>query len=200
VNDNWRIKIELEEGRAESMLERLGLDLSFEARQLAEELEGRRLVVSRDENTVFIYAGSRPEAERARVVVEAELRELGAEGRVGPIEHWLNEQDRWDDEPLQEFEAEQDVLEQGLSPWEVRLEVGSPDEAEALAEKLAADGYSVVRRHTYVLVGAASEDEARELAERLHGEPEASGELVYETLPQNPFVVFGGLGGSGTPL
>ncbi len=29
---------------------------------------------------------------------------------------------------------------------------------------------------------------------------EAGGELVYEVAAQNPFVVFGGLGGSGTPL
>ena len=58
----------------------------------------------------------------------------------------------------------------------------------------------MVRRDRYVLVGAASEDEARQLAKRLHGEAEASGELVYETLPQNPFVIFGGMGGSGTPL
>jgi hypothetical protein len=49
-------------------------------------------------------------------------------------------------------------------------------------------------------VGAATEEEARELAKQLHGQAEASGELVYETLPQNPFVIFGGLGGSGTPL
>ena len=70
----------------------------------------------------------------------------------------------------------------------------------ALAAKLAADGYSVVRRYRFVLVGADSEEAARELAKRLHGEAEASGELVYEVLPQNPFVIFGGLGGSGTPL
>jgi len=200
VKDDWRIRVELEEGRAESMLERLGLDLSFEARKLAEELEGRRLVVSRDEDTLFVYTGSRPEAERTRAVVEAELRDLGTEARVGRIEHWLADEDRWDDEPPQEFEAEQDVLAQGLSPWEVRLEADSPHEAEALSDKLAAEGYGVVRRHTYVLVGAASEGEARELAKRLHGEAEASGELVYETLPQNPFAIFGGLGGSGTPL
>ena len=55
-------------------------------------------------------------------------------------------------------------------------------------------------RYRYVLVGADSEEAARELAKKLHGEVEASGELVYETLPQNPFVIFGGLGGSGTPL
>ena len=200
MNDDWRIRVDLEEGRAESTLERLGLDLSFEARRLAEDLEGRRLVVSRDDETLFVYAGSRAEAERARDVIETELRETGAEGRVGSIEHWLAEEDRWDDEAPQEFEAEQEVLKEGLSPWEVRLEADTPEAAETLAAKLAADGYRVVRRYRYVLVGADSEEAARELAKRLHGEVEASGELVYETLPQNPFVIFGGLGGSGTPL
>jgi hypothetical protein len=200
VNDDWRIRVDLAEEHAEGLLERLGLDLSSEARKLAEELEGRRLVVSRDDETLFVYAGARPEAERARAVVEAELRELGAEARVGPIEHWLADEDRWDDEPPQEFEAEQEVIDQGLSPWEVRLQAGSAEEAEALANELEAEGHGVVRRHTFVLVGAASEEEARELARRLHGQAEASGELVYETLPQNPFIVFGGLGGSGTPL
>jgi hypothetical protein len=200
VNDDWRIRVDLEEGRAESTLERLGLDLSFEARRLAEDLEGRRLVVSRDDETLFVYAGSRAEAERARDIIEAELRETGAQGRVGSIEHWLAEEDRWDDEAPQEFKAEQEVLKEGLSPWEVRLEADTPEAAETLAAKLSADGYSVVRRYRYVLVGADSEEAARELAKRLHGEVEASGELVYETLPQNPFVIFGGLGGSGTPL
>jgi hypothetical protein len=200
VNDDWRIRVDLEEGRAENTLERLGLDLSFEARKLAEDLEGRRLVVSRDDETLFVYAGSRAEAERARDIIEAELRETGAQGRVGSIEHWLAEEDRWDDEAPQEFKAEQEVLKEGLSPWEVRLEADTPEAAETLAAKLSADGYSVVRRYRYVLVGADSEEAARELAKRLHGEVEASGELVYETLPQNPFVIFGGLGGSGTPL
>jgi HPt (histidine-containing phosphotransfer) domain-containing protein len=200
VNDDWRIRVDLEEEHAEGLLERLGVDLGSEARKLAEELEGRRLVVSRDDETLFVYAGSRQEAEGARAVIEAELRETGAQGRVGPIEHWLADEDRWDDEAPQEFEAEQEVLKEGLAPWEVRLEASSPEEAESLAAKLAADGYSVVRRYRFVLVGADSEEAARELAKRLHGEAEASGELVYETLPQNPFVIFGGLGGSGTPL
>jgi len=200
VNDDWRIRVDLEDEHAESLLERLGLDLGSEARKLAEELEGRRLVVSRDDETLFVYAGSRAEAEQARDIIEAELRETGAQGRVGPIEHWLADEDRWDDEAPQEFEAEREVLKEGLAPWEVRLEAGSPEEAETLAGKLAADGYSVVRRYRFVLVGADSEQDAHELAKRLHGQAEASGELVYETLPQNPFVIFGGLGGSGTPL
>ena len=200
MNDDWRIRIELEEEHAEGLLDRLGLDLGSEARHLADELQGRRLVVSRDDETLFVYAGSRAEAERAHDVIEAQLREDGAEARVGRIEHWLADEDRWDDEPPQEFDAEQEVRDEGLSPWEVRVEASSPQEAQALGDKLQAEGHGVVRRHTYVLVGAATEEEARELAKRLHGEAEASGELVYETLPQNPFVIFGGLGGSGTPL
>jgi hypothetical protein len=74
VNDDWRIRIEVEEEHAGGLLERLGLELSSDARELANELEGRRLAVSRDGGVVFVYAGSRAEAERGREVVEAELR------------------------------------------------------------------------------------------------------------------------------
>ena len=200
MRDDWRIRIDVAEEHAEGLLERLGLDLGSEARELAEELKGRRLAVSRDDDTIFVYAGSRAEAETARSIVDAELREAGAEARIGPIEHWLADEDRWDDEPPEDFEPEQEVLEHGHAPWEVRVEAGSPHEAEELARRLQDEGYGVLRRHTYVLVGASSEEEAHDLAKRLHGEAEASGELVYETLPQNPFAVFGGLGGTGTPI
>jgi hypothetical protein len=195
VNDDWRIRVDVSEEHAEGVLERLGVDLGSEARKLAEELEGRRLAVSRDDETIFVYAGSRAEADSARGVVEAELGEAGIDAQVGPVEHWLVDEDRWDDEPEQEFEAEQDVLEQGLAPWEVRVATGSPQEADELARRLENEGHGVLRRHTYLLVGASSEDEARVLAKRLHGQAEGSGELVYETLPQNPFAIFGGLGG-----
>src|SRR5581483_174225 len=91
--DDWRIRIDVAEEQ-DSLLERLGLDLSSEARELAKELEGRRLVVSRDDETIFVYAGTQQEAERARGVIEAELRETGAEATVGPAERWLPEEDR----------------------------------------------------------------------------------------------------------
>jgi hypothetical protein len=200
VNDDWRIRIDVAEEHAAGLLERLGVDLGSEARTLAEELEGLRLLVSRDDETIFVYAGSWTEAEAARRIVEAELREAEIGAQVGPIEHWLADEDRWDDEPRQEFGAEDDVLEHGLAPWEVRVKTGSPQEAEELARRLEDEGHGVLRRHAYLLVGASTEEEARALAERLHGQAEGSGELVWETLPQNPFVIFGGLGGSGTPL
>ena len=200
MNDDWRIKIEVTEEHAPSLLERLGLELGSEARELAKELEGRRLAVSREDETIFVYAGSRAEAERARAVIEAELRETRIEATVGEVEHWLVDEDRWDDEPREEFEAEREVLEHGVAPWEVRIETASSDAAAELADRLEREGHGVVRRHRYILVGASSEEEARKMATRLHGQVEAAGELVYEVLPQNPFVVFGGLGGTGTPL
>ena len=61
--------------------------------------------------------------------------------------------------------------------------------------QLEADGYEVVRRWTYLIVGTRTREEAEALAKRVHGEVEAGGELVWEVMPQNPFAVFGGLGG-----
>jgi hypothetical protein len=200
MSDDWRIRIELADEHAHGLLERLGVDLSDEARELAKELEGRRLAVSRDGDLVFVYAGSAAEAEQARAVVEAELRDAGAQASVSAVERWLPREGRWDDEPPQDDELDEEALEHGYAPWEVRVQAGTPEGADELAERLQAEGHGVVRRHTYVLVGAASEEQARELAERLHGDVGAGGELVYESVPRNPFSVFGGLGGTGTPL
>ncbi len=200
MNDDWRITIRVTEEHAPGLLERLGLELGSEARDLAKELEGRRLAVSRDDETVFVYAGSRAEAERARNIVEAELREAGAEASVSAVEHWLASEDRWDDEPAQQYEPEQDVLERGDWPWEIRIAAATSDAAAELARQLRGDGRSVVQQNRYVIVGAASEEEAHDLAAQLHGQVEGSPELVYEVLPENPFAIFGGLGGTGTPI
>ena len=200
MSDDWRIRIDVAEEHSQGLLDRLGLDLSSEARELATHLEGRRLAVSRDGDTIFVYAASADEAVRARAVVEAELRAAGVDAAATEPERWLPDEDRWSGEAAAEFTPEEEVRSHGDAPWEVRLDAGSPDAARDLTARLEHEGYGVARRHRYVLVGAATEDEARELAARLHGDVEASGELVYEALPQNPFAVFGGLGGSGTPI
>jgi hypothetical protein len=202
ARDDWRIRIELpeeDEGPIESLLARLHLDLGSEARRLANELEGHRLAVSREGNELFVYAAGRQQAEQALAVIESELREEGIEASTSRVEHWLHEEERWTDEP-DEPTFEEEMLAEGYAPWEVRVECASRDEAHALADRLVQEGYGVVRRWRYVLVGTATEEEARALAEQLHGEAEPSARLVWETIPQNPFAVFGGLGGTGTPL
>jgi len=199
ARDDWRIRIEVEDEQAPGLLERLGFALGDEASELAGELEKRRLAVSYDDDEVFVYASSRAEAERARAVIQAELRDLGVAAVTGPVEHWLEDEDRWDDEPPDET-WEEEELERGYAPWEVRVSCESHRAARDLAEQLEQEGYSVERRWRHLIVGTASKEEADALAARLHGEVEPGGELVWETVPGNPFAIFGGLGGSGTPL
>jgi hypothetical protein len=196
--DDWRIHITVE-GQADSLLDRLGDVLGGEARELAEELEKRRLAASRDGDELFLYASSHAEAERAGEIIDAVLRDLEIEATKSRIEHWLDEEDRWDDEPPGET-WEEEELERGYAPWEVRVALPSHREARQLAEKLEGEGYSVERRWKYLIVGTASKEDAEALATRVHGEVEPGGTLVWETVPGNPFAVFGGLGSSGTPI
>jgi hypothetical protein len=194
--DDWRIHIEVEE--QEGLLDRLGDVLGGEARELAEELEKRRLAVSRDGDELFVYASSQGEAVRAGEIIAAVLREQGIEAKTSTIEHWLDDEDRWDDEPRGET-WEEEELDRGFAPWEVRVALPSHREARERAEKLEGEGYGVERRWKYLIVGTASKEDAGRLAERVHGEVEPGGDLVWETVPGNPFAVFGGMGSSGTP-
>jgi hypothetical protein len=193
ARDDWRIRIELadEEG-ARGLLERLGL-ARRDAEELADELREHRLAVSRDGDTVFIYAASGMQAEQASRIVEEELAKEDWVPTRLVTERWLHQEERWDDE-APELYPEDDLLARGYAPWEVRVECDSLGEANDLAEQLRGEGYGVSHTFTYVIAGTATRDEAVDLARRIHGEVEPGGELVYEVQPQNPFAVFGGLG------
>jgi hypothetical protein len=192
VADDWRIRIEVEDVH-DRLLERLGVELDDEARELARTLEQSRLAVSRDGDEIFVYASSRPEAEHAQQVIEAQLAAFGKPARASLIEHWLEEEERWDDEPAGETWEEQE-LDRGYAPWEVRVRCASRQEAKDLAATLEEEGYRPVRRFNYLIVGTASKEDADALAGRLHGSVEPGGELVWETAPGNPFAIFGGIG------
>ncbi|TML61051.1 MAG: hypothetical protein E6G18_04065 [Actinobacteria bacterium] len=193
AHDDWRIRIELpDEEVAQDLLARLGLRQS-DAEELADELREHRLAVSQDGDTVFVYAATGMQAEQAARIVESELDDLGLTPTRFVTERWLRDEERWNDDPEQP-DVEEELLQRGYAPWEVRVEAGSLREAHDLAEQLRSEGYDVSRTFTYVIAGAGSREEAVELARRIHGEVEPGGELVYEVQPQNPFAVFGGLG------
>lgn len=192
--DDYRIRIELEaEEHAHGFLDRLGRGPRSEVDELVRDLERSTLVVSHDEQVVYVYADSASQAEVARRLVDSELAEHGLEASVGPVERWLDEEDRWDTEPAGP-DVEEELTDRGVAPWEVRVECDTHRDAEQLADRLEGEGYDVLRRWRYVIVGAGSEEEAGELATRLHGEAEPNSALVWEVMPSNPFVVFGGLG------
>ncbi len=195
ANDDWRITIEVEEEQAGGVVDRLAGELGAEAREIAADLKQHRLSVSRDGDTIFIYSATRADADKALAVVEAELRANGVEAKTSKVEHWLDEEERWDDEPPSETWEEKE-LDQGYAPWEVRVQCDSRQAASDLASRLESEGYKPLRHFHYLIVGAASHEDAQALATRLHGEVEAGGEVVLEAMPKTParFAIFGGLG------
>jgi len=194
AHDDWRIRIELpDEAEAQDLLGRLGLRQSG-AEELADDLREHRLAVSHDGDTVFVYAATGMQAEQAARIIESELDDQGLTPSRFVTERWLQDEERWNDDPEQP-DIEEELLQRGYAPWEVRVEADSLREAHDLAEQLRSEGYDVSRTFTYVIAGARSREEAVELARRIHGEVEPGGELVYEVQPQNPFAVFGGLAG-----
>ena len=191
MSDDWRIHISVKDDGG--LLDRLGLELNDEAAELAEELKERRLAVSRDGDELFVYADTQAAAARARDVIEAVLRAEEIEAETSAVEHWLDDEDRWDNDPPGET-WEEEELDRGHAPWEVRVALPSHADARTLAEQLESEGYGVVRRWKYLIVGTASKEDADALAERVHGKVEPGGNLVWEVVPGNPFAIFGGLG------
>lgn len=75
MSDDWRLQIDLhEESRAHALTEHL------DAEQLEHDLSAAfhdRVIVSRDGARVFLYAGTREQAEAARSAVEADAQKHG---------------------------------------------------------------------------------------------------------------------------
>ena len=209
--DDWRLTITLDdEGRAQDVLPAL------EEREVRPDLRtelGGRVAVSRDGSTVFCYADTRRGADAAARVLRDVLAERGATAEPR-LDRWHPIEERWEDarvplpDSAAERRAERERLDDadeaasiatGVAQWEVRVEVGSPSEAEALADALEREGRSVVRRARFLLVGANDREDAEELARGLEGRGtvhvEPSTGVAWQLLPRNPFAVFGGLGG-----
>jgi hypothetical protein len=175
------------------------------------------VVVSADGPQVFCYTGTREQAERAQQVIQSVAAERKWDVDF-ELKHWHPVAEEWEDAdaPLPADPAEQaaehaemirqqraESAAQGHPNYEVRVQCKSHHETRKLADQLEQEGLRLVRRWHYLLLGAADEDEAKALAERIRAEvPKdcevtATGNLleVYEEGPQNPFAVLGGLGG-----
>src|SRR5438034_5104437 len=86
--DDWRLRIELGSEGAHGLLGLLGL-VDTDADELAHGLRDRRLVVTRDEDTVFVYATSHAHLAQPRPALEAKLAEPDLPPELIRREHWL---------------------------------------------------------------------------------------------------------------
>lgn len=213
--DDWRLTVDFDdEGDGTQLVEWLSA-LRFEADE--RDRLGGRVVVSRDGPRVFLYADAEADARDAEGIVRSHLSSERLPARV-ELHRWHPVEQDWKDAALplpetdEELQAEHErqqareaaeSREHGHAEWEVRVSFPDRDATAALADRLESEGVPVIRRSTFVLAGAANRDEAEALAERLRGEVpvgarvevEPGGGMVWEVTPQNPFAVFGGLGG-----
>jgi hypothetical protein len=214
--EDWRVTVTIDSpDNVQSVLEELD---ELDVRQELRDQLGGRVAVSSDGPSIFLYADTRRGAEAGERALRELLEEYALEGDPR-LDRWHPLEERWEDArvPLPSTDdarrAERERLDQqdeqdsertGIAQWEVRIEVPTPRDAERLADALDRDGLSVVRRSTYLLIGANDRDEADDLAQRLQAESpegayvhvEPGSGLAWQLRPSNPFAVFfGGLAG-----
>lgn len=181
---------------------------------LADAFE-KRVVVSRDGAQVFCYADTREQAQRAQRLIGALASRHGWTLET-QLSRWHPSAQEWEDpeQPLPETGAQaaaergermakerRETEQRGYPAYEVRLECPSHEAAVQMADELSEQGVESVRRSRYLLVGAADEDTARVLAQRLQERAptgctvtiEGTGREAIRSGPSNPFALFGGV-------
>jgi hypothetical protein len=216
MSDDWRLEVDIrDEGAARALTERL------EAERLGGDVHtafGDQLIVSGDGTTVFCYAGERAQAELAAGAIRSIAAEHGWAVEI-VLTRWHPTAEEWQaaDEPLPTTESEraaehaqrvakerEESAERGYAEYEVKVHCASHHDTVALADRLTEEGLPLVRRWRYLLVGAADEDAANALAERLRAEAPPGSTVVAEVSQRaawdddparGSFAIFGGLGG-----
>ena len=171
MSDEWRVEINLDDAEhGYSLGERL------RARHLDEETRerlGNRVVVTRDGPRLFLYTATQSEAHEAERVVRELIEQDDLSAEVGTT-RWHPDEEAWEDasHPLPTTEKERAAERKRASgeDWEVRIELTGLTIAVELERDLADEGFTVERRFSYLLVGAPTEEGARELAERFRAE------------------------------
>src|SRR5437588_1417008 len=210
MSDDWRVRVDL--GKSDDALELKGYLEAAEFEHEVEDSLGDRVAVSYDNAEVFLYAGTREQAERAQKLIRARADEHGWQIETD-LKRWHPVAEEWEDpaKPLPSTPAEQEVeheelIEQeredaeetGYLEWEIRIECRSHHDATQLADRLQSEGVPVVRRWKYLVIGAPDEDTANTLAERVRSESppgavvtaEGSAAVVYSAAPTRWFAIF----------
>jgi hypothetical protein len=203
VSDEWRVEVDLDDEQHGFKLgERLrSLDLDDEAR----ERLGDRVIVTRDGPRMFLYAQTEEQAREAERVARELVASESLSAQIA-VTRWHPDADEWKDAtaPMPETDeqralererherkAEREPRPRWAYQWEVRVDLPSRNDTRELASRLSDEGIEVRRHWKYLLVGAASEERANELAERIRGEaPEGSEVNVVTAGAPHPVFVY----------
>ncbi len=157
---------------------------SFSEKEVEQDVRhrlGRNIVVGSGDSQIFLYAGTELAASEAEQTAREVLGKLGIEAEFA-IDRWHPIEEEWrsPDVAMPQTEAERqaehqrleaaetaDSLAAGTSLWQARVELGSHRDAVTLAAALQGEGYPVVRRWRFLIVGASNEDDAQVLADHI---------------------------------
>jgi hypothetical protein len=192
VTDNWRVVVRFPE---RSLLEAFRSRLA-EARvtQEVREQMGRRVVVTHDKSTLFAYTETEGAAREVMRLIRDVLDKDGIDGEE-TLTRWHPDAEDWESpeaqsDPVAEHERLQErerseSRERGWPEWEVRAQCPDHHSAGELASRLREEGLPVARGWSVVVLGAETEDDAKQLAERIRKEAppgtdvDAEGSLAY---------------------
>jgi hypothetical protein len=194
-HDDWRVTISfadrVQAGRAKLM---------FPQHKVVEDARrqlGYRVAVGAGGSQVFLYAGTEVAAREAERVAREVLAGHNFRAEFA-IHRWHPLEEHWEDPgvAMPRTEAERQTEHQrlladetaesqdsGVAQWQARAEFPSHHEALALAARLRSEGWTVVRRWKFLVVGANNEDQARELAAQIRREAPPDATVYAEHSP-----------------
>ena len=193
---DWRVTISLT-GQAHVEQARQ----SFSEKEVEQDVRqklGRNVVVGAGDSQIFLYAGTELAATEAERTAREVLGKLGIEAEFA-LHRWHPIEEEWrsPDVAMPQTEAERqaehqrledaetaDSVAAGSAMWQARVELESHRDAVALAHKLQGEGYAVVRRWKFLIVGANNDDDARALAEHIRQEAPSDAQALAEHIRQ----------------
>ncbi|HUA42121.1 MAG TPA: hypothetical protein VMA32_11165 [Streptosporangiaceae bacterium] len=210
-DNDWRVTVRLDEG---GQVSKAAAHLS--AHQVEDEvhrkLGGKVMVGADGGRELFLYTASYGAAAAARQSVAGILSAHGLTANF-TIERWHPIEEEWEpadmalpttaaqvEKERKRLDAEEtsESLALGIALFEIRVQLPTHRDSIALAARLKAEGYSVVRRWRFLVVGANNADQAEEFAARIRPEVPVGAEVSIEEVgPSRPYTVFELAAGSG---
>ena len=209
--NDWRLTVRLRNGgRADRAAEHLSSHKT-EA-EVQRRLGGRVVIGAAGGDELFVYTHSQDAAAAAQQSITALLASHGMVADYS-LDRWHPVAEEWEpadvalpataaelDAERRRLDAEEtsESLAGGIAMFEVRVQLPSHRDSVALADRLRAAGYSVVRRWRFLVVGANNADQAEEFAAAIRQQAPAGAIVSTEEVgPGRPYTAFEIAAGSG---
>lgn len=210
-SNDWRVTVRLHEaGQAGQAV--ASLSAHKVEGEVHQRLGGRVMLGTDGGDELFLYTHTQDAAAAARQSVSELLASHGMQADY-TVDRWHPVAEEWEPADValpgtaaevtaerRELDAEEtaESLAAGHAMFEVRVVLPSHHDAVALAERLKAEDYSVVRRWRFLVVGANNADQVEEFAAKIRQEAPGGAVISTEEVgPGRPYTAFELAAGSG---